>query len=243
MKTVHEVSALTGVSIRTLQYYDRIGLLPPAAHSAAGYRLYDDAALRRLQEILLLRELEFPLRDIRAMLARPDFDRGLALRQQLTLLRLKKEHIENLITLAEELQSKGEHTMDFKAFDKSRLTQYAEEAKRTWGGTAAYREYEEKSAGRSDEQQTALGQGLMALFAEFGERKALSPDAPEVRAQVKKLQSYITEHYYTCTDAILRGLGGMYAAGGEFTANIDAAGGEGTAAFVRRAIEAYCAEH
>ena len=242
MKTVHEVSSLTGVSIRTLQYYDRIGLLPPAAYSASGYRLYDDASLRRLQEILLLRELEFPLRDIRAMLAQPDFDRERALCQQLTLLRLKKEHIENLIALVEDLQSKGEHTMDFQAFDKSRLAQYAEEAKRTWGGTAAYREYEEKSAGRSDEQQTALGQGLMALFAEFGEMKALSPDAPEVRAQVKKLQSYITGHYYTCTDAILHGLGKLYAAGGEFTANIDAAGGEGTAAFVSRAIEACCAE-
>ena len=69
MKTVHEVSKLTGVSIRTLQYYDKIGLLSPAERTAAGYRLYDDTALERLQQILLFRELEFPLKDIRKIAA------------------------------------------------------------------------------------------------------------------------------------------------------------------------------
>ncbi len=95
MKTVHEVSRLTGVSIRTLQYYDKIGLLRPAGHTRSGYRLYDDAALERLQQILLFRELEFPLKDIRAILESADFDREKALEQQITLLSLKKEHLEN----------------------------------------------------------------------------------------------------------------------------------------------------
>ena len=89
--TVHEVSSLTGVSIRALQYYDRIGLLHPAGYTDAGYRLYDDAALETLQQILLFRELEFPLKDIQRIIQSPSFDRQKALDQQITLLELKKE--------------------------------------------------------------------------------------------------------------------------------------------------------
>jgi DNA-binding transcriptional MerR regulator len=100
MKTVNEVSKLTGVSIRTLQYYDKIGLLTPAMRTEAGYRLYDDTALERLQQILLFRELEFPLSDIRAVLEAPDFDRKKAITQQIELLTLKKQRLEAIIGLA-----------------------------------------------------------------------------------------------------------------------------------------------
>ena len=91
MMTVNEVSKLTGVSIRTLQYYDKIGLLHPTDYTEAGYRLYDDAALETLQQILLFRELEFPLKDIKEIIGSPDFDRSKALEQQIELLELKKE--------------------------------------------------------------------------------------------------------------------------------------------------------
>lgn len=91
MMTVNNVSKLTGVSIRTLQYYDKIGLLHPAEHTEAGYRLYDDTALERLQQILLFRELEFSLKEIQAILQSPDFDRDKALEQQIELLSLKKK--------------------------------------------------------------------------------------------------------------------------------------------------------
>ena len=94
MMTVKEVSRLTGISIRTLQYYDKLGLLP-AMRTESGYRLYDDAALERLQQILLFRELEFPLRDIRTILDNPNFDRRKALRQQIELLTLKKQRLED----------------------------------------------------------------------------------------------------------------------------------------------------
>ena len=83
MMTVNEVSKLTGVSIRALQYYDAIGLLPPAGYTEAGYRLYDDAAMERLQQILLFRELEFPLKEIKRILDSPNFDRSKALEQQI----------------------------------------------------------------------------------------------------------------------------------------------------------------
>lgn len=107
MMTVHEVSKRTGVSIRALQYYDKIGLLPPAEYTQAGYRLYDDAALERLQQILLFREMEFSLKEIQTILQSPDFDRDRALEQQIALLTLKKEHLDNLITFARGLKQVG----------------------------------------------------------------------------------------------------------------------------------------
>lgn len=240
MMTVHEVSRLTGVSIRALQYYDRIGLLHPAGRSGSGYRLYDTHDLEKLQQILLFRELEFPLSDIRRIMDSPDFDRNRALEQQIQLLTMKKEHIENLIGLAEDIRSTGGNKMDFKAFDTEKMEEYARQARETWGKTKEYAEFEAKSAGRTPADQKALGDGLMAILAEFGRMQGKDASDPDVRSQVVKLQSYITEHYYTCTDEILAGLGKMYAAGGEFTENIDAAGGPGTAEFAAEAIMAHC---
>ena len=107
MMTVKEVSKLTGVSIRTLQYYDKIGLLKPAEYTESGYRLYDDTALEMLQQILLFKELEFPLKEIREIISRPDFDRNKALEQQIALLTMKKEHLENLIRFARGIKFTG----------------------------------------------------------------------------------------------------------------------------------------
>lgn len=153
MITVNEVSKLTGVSIRTLQYYDKIGLLNPTGYTQAGYRLYDDTALEKLQQILLFRELEFPLKDIKIIMESPSFDRSKALDQQITLLTLKKEHIENLIDLARGIKMIGVKNMDFSAFDTSKIDEYAAQAKAEWGTTAEYHEYEEKAKGRTNEQQ------------------------------------------------------------------------------------------
>ncbi len=240
MMTVKEVSRLTGVSIRTLQYYDNIGLLKAAAHTPSGYRLYDDAALEWLQQILLFRELEFPLKDIRRILQSSDFDRRKAVDQQIRLLQMKKEHIDRLIALARGIYATGGNIMDFSAFDTSKLDDYTRQAKQQWGNTPAYAEYQNKSAGRTRDDQAALGAGLMEIFAEMGRIRQTDPAAPASQALVQKLRDYITCHYYTCTDGILRGLGQMYAAGGELAGNIDAAGGSGTALFAGEAIEACC---
>ena len=237
---VNEVSKLTGVSIRTLQYYDRIGLLHPAKYTEAGYRLYDDAALETLQQILLFRELEFPLKDIKEIISSPDFDRRKALDQQIELLRLKKEHIENLIDLAREIKLSGVKKLTFDAFDTRKIDEYAAQAKASWGTTPAYKEYEEKSKGRTKEEDKKIYQGMIDLFAQFGRIRDTDPASGEAQALVKKLQDYITEHMYTCTKEILSGLGKMYVAGGEFTQNIDSYGGEGTAEFAARAIEIFC---
>ncbi len=120
MMTVNEVSKLTGVSIRTLQYYDKIGLLHPTGYTESGYRLYDDTALETLQQLLLFRELEFPLKDIKKIITAPDFDRNQALEQQINLLILKKEHLENLILFARGIKGIGVRNMNFSVFDTTK---------------------------------------------------------------------------------------------------------------------------
>ncbi len=240
MRTVNEVSKLTGVSIRTLQYYDKIGLLKPAEYTESGYRLYDDAALETLQQILLFRELEFPLKDIKTIITRSDFDKKKALEQQIGLLELRKEHIEDLICLCHSLQKRGVRHMDFTAFDTAKLDAYAKKAKEQWGSTPEYKEFEEKSKGRSKEDENRVMTDFMKIFEEFGTMKEQDPASEKVQAQVKKLQEYITAHFYKCTDQILAGLGKMYASGNEFTENINRMGGDGTALFTAKAIEIYC---
>lgn len=131
--TIKEMSRRTGVSIRTLQYYDRIGLLRPAAYTQSSYRLYDDTDLERMQQILLFRELRFPLKQIREILDSPNFDRKRALRQQIDLLTIQKERLEDLISLAGTILTKGERTMDFEPFSKEKQRAYTEEARKQWG--------------------------------------------------------------------------------------------------------------
>ena len=238
MMTVHEVSKISRVSIRALHYYDRIGLLPATEVTQAGYRLYDEAALERLQHILLFKALEFSLKDIKVILDSPDFDRSKALEQQIHLLELRKEHLQNLIDLARGIKAIGVKYMSFEAFDTRKIDEYAEHAKASWGTTDAYKEYEQKSAGRTKETQQKLNVEMMHIFAEFGKIKDMSPESPEAIVLAKKLQDHISENYYTCTDEILLGLATMYAGGGDFTTNIDKVGGEGTAVFACEAIKA-----
>ena len=240
MKTVAQVAKLTGVSVRTLHHYDALGLLKPTEITQSGYRLYDDAALQRLQTILLFRELEFPLKEIARILDIDGFDRMEALRDQIRLLELKREHLDNLIQHARKLEKTGGMYMNFKAFDKSKVDTYAAQAKEKWGKTQAYKEFEEKTKDQSAEQLLSVGDRLMDIFRQFGEIRDQDPGSAQAQALVQKLQDFITANYYTCTKQILAGLGQMYVAGDSMTDNINAAGGEGTADFASRAIEIFC---
>ena len=240
MMIVNQVSKLTGVSIRTLQYYDTIGLLKPSKFTESGYRLYDDTALNRLQQILLFKELEFSLKEIKEIMDAPNFDREKALEQQIELLTLKKEHLENLIDFARGIKEIGVKKMDFTVFDTKKIDEYSKRAKEQWGETAEYKEYEEKSKNMTDVRQKDVINSFMLIFAEFGKLKEQDAASDMVQLQVKKLQDFISEHYYKCSKEILYELGKMYASGGEFTENIDSYGGEGTAEFTAKAIDIYC---
>lgn len=238
--SVHEVAELTGITVRTLHYYDEIGLLKPAKLTDAGYRLYDEGDLRRLQNILLFRELEFPLKKIKAILDAPDFDPYEAIAQQIRLLEMQKEHIEKLLNLARDIQRKGVKVMDFDVFDKSDIEAYEAEVIERWGDTDAYQEYRQKEAARDKEDEDFLAEGMMKIFSELGELKEMSPEAEAVQKKVAELQRFISDHFYTCTKEILSGLGEMYVCDERFRKNIDQIGGAGTADFAHRAIAAYC---
>ena len=240
MMIVNELSKLTGVSIRTLQYYDTIGLLKPSEYTESGYRLYDDTALERLQQILLFKELNISLKEIKKIIDAPNFDRDKALDQQIELLLLKKEHLENLIDFARGIKKIGVKKMDFSVFDTNKIDEYSKRAKEQWGETSEYQEYVEKSKNMTDVQQKDVLKSFMLIFAEFGKLKEQDASSDIVQLQVKKLQDFISEHYYNCSKEILSELGKMYASGGEFTENIDKYGGEGTAEFTAKAISIYC---
>ena len=240
MKTVKDVSSATGVSIRRLRYYDSIGLLKPSALTEAGYRLYDEDALKRLHCVMLFRELGFSLREIAKIIDSPGFEKRKALEQQLRLLKLKRERIDNIISAVNEVIITEGENMDFSAFDSSMIDNETARAKAMWGHTDAYREFEEKSAGRTERESKAIADGLMDIFAHFGALRGMPADSKPVISLVERLRGYIAEHYYNCTPQILRSLAAMYAGGGSMTENIDRAGGSGTAELAAKAIEAYC---
>ena len=129
--------------------------------------------------------------------------------------------------------------MDFSVLDTQKIDEYAKQARERWGKTDAYKEFEQKAADRSKEEEKAVMENFMQIFADFGRLKDTDPASTDARSQVKVLQDYITGHFYQCTDEILAGLGQMYGAGGEFTQNIDRVGGKGTAAFTAEAIRGY----
>ena len=118
MQTISQVAKLAGISTRTLQYYDEIGLLKPSNLTPSGYRLYNDEALQKLQQILFFKELDFKLKDIRDILEKPDFDRTAVFKKQKELLLLKRNRTDRLIKLLDRLE-KGEQCMSFKEFDLS----------------------------------------------------------------------------------------------------------------------------
>lgn len=240
MKKVHEVARLSGVSVRTLHHYDAIGLLKPTQVTEAGYRLYDENTLLRLQRILLLRELRFSLKEIREILDTPGYDPNAALCQQIRLLEMQREHLDKLIRHARQIQQSGGIYMDFSPFNTKEWDAYAAQAKAMWGKTDAYREYQEKTAGMDREALNRSGKEMMEIFREFGAIRHLSPDSKEAQALAAKLQGFITQRYYTCTKPILRALGQMYTADDRMTENIDRAGGNGTAAFAAQAIDRFC---
>lgn len=241
--SVKEFAELTGVSVRTLHYYDEINLLKPAEiDENNGYRFYDKTALERMQEILFYRELDFPLKSICEILSSPDYDKQKALTQQKKLLILKKERLERIISAidnAEESEAimKALNNNDYEAARK----QYESEAKERWGKTEAYKEHTEKTKDYSKDKWQSVTDGLDSIFGEFAEcmKDGNAPDSEAAKELAEKLQKHITDNFYTCTNEILLGLGQMYVCDERFTRNIDKHG-VGTAEFVNKAILEYC---
>lgn len=239
---INEVAKLTGITVRTLHYYDEIGLLKPSRITNSGYRLYNKEALEKLQQILFFRELDFSLKDIKEIMLSSSYSKEEALKKHRELLIQKENRLKSLIELIEQI-IEGDNSMSFKEFDNSELIEnkkkYAKEVKERYGHTDAYKESEQKTAGYDNEKWKTIQADGDKILEKFAEYRNLSPDSREVQELVKKWQDYITDNFYKCTNEILSGLGVMYIKDERFTKNIDK-NGEGTAQFMSKAIEIYC---
>ena len=242
--TVKQVAKLAGVTVRTLHHYDAIGLLRPAAVSPAGYRLYSDADLERLQQLLFFRELGFSLRDIGCVLNSPDFDRREALAMHRKLLVEKRRRLGALIRSVDrsiEVMDGGEEMNSnamFEGFDESKLREYREEARSRWGGTPAWEESERRTNSYTKQdwqdievESDAINRGLAALMEQ-------DQAAAEAQELVGRWHRLINDRFYDCSPEVLRGLADMYVEDARFTAHYDR-WRPGLAAFLRQAMHVY----
>lgn len=238
---IKDVAKLTGITVRTLHYYDEIGLLAPSEITDAGYRLYDDSCLERLSQIMFFKELDFSLSDIKQILSSPSFDRKKALLNQKDLLLKKKERLDGLIELVDRRLSGG-NNMSFKEFDSSAYdnarTEYAEEAKEKYGHTESFKEFKKKSKDYSNNDWNNINEGYEAIFSQIADTMDCGADSEKTQSLIKKWQDFITEHLYKCTDEILSGLGQMYIGDERFKENIDKIK-PGLAQYIAKAIEIY----
>ncbi|NLC68866.1 MAG: MerR family transcriptional regulator [Clostridiaceae bacterium] len=251
--TVKQVSEITGVTKRTLRFYDKIGLLRPAGMTEAGYRLYDDNNLELLQQIMFLRELDFSLKQIKDIVTSSQYDRKQALIRQGELLNRKAERLKALAELAIKTSRSIEGSVNtsmnkkemFKEFDMSRITEhknkYAGEVKQRWGNTDAYMESQAKTAAYTEEDWKRIHKFQLSNVEQMARlfKQGVAAESDEVQRLVKEFQQFITDNFYNCTKDILRGLGEMYVADERFKAYFDKYA-EGLAVFVSKAIQHYC---
>lgn len=242
---IKEVADMVGISVRMLHHYDKIGLLKPESASPAGYRLYIEKDLERLQQVLFFKELEFSLQEIKDIIYSPNFDRRYALEAQESLLIRKKERLEEIIKIVRKTIKSidGGLEMDktemFKAFDMSEIEKnqekYAEEIKQKYGNTDAYRESQIKTSKYTKEDwdtMTAEGDRVLNRIISLMDK---GPAGPEVQKAVGELKQQITDRLYNCTPVIFRGIGDMYANDKRIVENK-----EGSGRFLQEAIHTYC---
>ena len=246
---VKEVADLVKISIRTLHHYDQIGLLKPESVSPAGYRLYTDRNLERLQQILFFREIGFELQEIKEMLDSPGFDPRQALYTHRELLLKKKRRLEEIIRTVENTikSMEGESTMDkkdmFSGFDMSEIekhqNQYAEEVKQKYGNTDAYKESVGKTSKYTREDWAKITGDAGRIYQKIAAAMDKGPAHPEAQQAVGEWRQHISDNFYNCTPEIFRGLGDLYVDDHRFTENIDKIK-PGLAAFLREAMHIYC---
>jgi MerR family transcriptional regulator, thiopeptide resistance regulator len=243
--TVGELSRLTGVTVRALHHYDEIGLVRPSQRSAAGYRLYSDEDVLRLQQVLVLRELGVPLDDIAGALDDAT-DRAAPLRRHRQALLEKRGQIDQMVTAVDvALRALEEGTQkmrpeDFKQlFDGFNPEDHEEEARQRWGNTEAYKESTRRAQQYGMPEWEAIKRESEEIYARLRalmEQGAAASD-PAVQAAVEDHRRHIARWFYPCSKEAHHGLGEMYIADPRFTATYEKVA-PGFARFLRDAIAA-----
>lgn len=242
MRTVGEVADLAGVSVRTLHHYDELGLVVPSARSDAGYRLYDQGDLERLQEVLTLRALGLSLAEIAALLDDPTHDRLQVLRDQAKRLRDERDRLADLLDAVEgaiAAHDRGEPQEATTMFDGNDHEAHAREAEERWGDTEAYRQSQERVAALGEDATSTIEQWWAEHFAQFAALKQadVALDDDRVRAAVADHRTLLNR-FYDCDAAMQRSLADMYVADERFKANYDRHA-DGLAHYVRDAVHAH----
>jgi DNA-binding transcriptional MerR regulator len=247
---VKEVADIVGVSVRTLHHYDQIGLLKPDSINPSGYRIYTNSDLERLQQILLFKELDFSLQEIKTISESKDFDRKHCLITHKELLVEKKKRLEKIISSIETTINSIEGGVKmnekemFEGFDMTELEKlkekYAEEANQKYGNTEAYKESNKKTSKYTKDDWSIVMAKGDEIYTKLATLMDKSPEDSEVQKVVAAWRQHITDNFYNCTLEIFRGLGELYVQDERFTANIDKHG-VGLADFLSKAIRIYCA--
>lgn len=242
MKTVKEASKIAGVSVRTLHYYDEIGLLSPENVTESGYRLYDEADLIRLQQILFFKEMDFDLKTVKEIMDNPNYDKVDVLVKQREILDLKRKRINNLIKLIDK-NLEGDEDVSFKEFNMNEIEElqekFKEEVEERWGKTKAYKESISKTSKYNKNDWQSINEAGDQIFKEIAANMDKDPGSDLVQGLIKKWQDHITKNFYNCTKDILLGLGEMYVLDERFTENIDKFG-KGLSEFINEGIKYYC---
>jgi len=246
---IKEVADIVGVSVRTLHHYDQVGLLKPESVTTAGYRLYTDHDLERLQQVLFFKELGFNLQKIKEILDNPGFDRKRALQTQRELLLKKRQRLEAIIDSVEKTIESLEGGIEmskkemFEAFDMTEIEkhqrEYADEVKQKYGNSEAYKESQKKTSGYTKDDWAAIQAKGNEIHRRIAELMDKDPADPQVQKAIGDWRQHITDCFYTCTPEIFRGLGDLYVNDERFTANIDKTC-PGLAKFMREAMHLYC---
>lgn len=244
--SIKQLATLSGITVRALHHYDAIGLLTPQINPSNGYRVYGEGELRRLQQVLFFRELEFPLEDIKRIMASPTFEADQALQEQKKLLTLKKERLENLIQTIDKTLEGGDHMSNdakFSAFNDPTYQKHKDEAKARWGSTEAYKQSMERVGKMSKAQLDQVrdeGEAIARKTAELMESGAAF-DSPEVQEQVDLFYKHLS-HFYDPSYELFRGLGQMYVDDPRFT-EVYENRAKGFAVFMRDAMAFYADQH
>lgn len=243
--TINKLAKISGVTVRTLHYYDQIGLLKPSYISENGYRHYEERELLLLQQILFFRELVFPLDKIKAIIVSPDFNIVDALKDQKRMLELDQKRRGDIINTIQRTIKKlqGEIEMQdeelYGGLTREQQEEYKKEASERWGEGTVKESYRRLNQLTAEQQKVLFNEGVEVTkaIAEAAE-SGLAPDSDDVQALIQRHYNHIN-FFYTCTLEIYRGLGEMYVNDPRFTAYYEKFG-PGLAQYMQKAMHFYC---